>query len=95
VPHGYTDPAVVAADLAAAGLALTSTEEVTLEGVAQSAASVATGLLTGTPVSAALQARDDVQTLQATVTQKMTDRLGNGSVTAPMTATVYLAQHQA
>ncbi|MDH6455408.1 MULTISPECIES: class I SAM-dependent methyltransferase [unclassified Streptomyces] len=95
VPHGYTDPAVVAADLAAAGLALTSTEEVTLEGVAQSAASVATGLLTGTPVSAALQTRDDAQTLQATVTQKMTDRLGNGSVTAPMTATVYLAQHQA
>ncbi|MFF4056601.1 class I SAM-dependent methyltransferase [Streptomyces sp. NPDC001668] len=95
VPHGYTDPAVVAADLAAAGLTLVGSEEVTLEGAAESAASVATGLLTGTPVSAALQAREDVQGLRAAVTQRMTDRLGNGPVTASMTATVYLAQRPA
>jgi len=93
VPHGYFDPAVVAADLMAAGLTLTTAEEVTLEGVAESAASVATGFLTGTPVSAAVQDREDAQALQAAVTQKMTDRLGTGPVTAPMTATVYTA-HQ-
>ncbi|MDH6214320.1 class I SAM-dependent methyltransferase [Streptomyces pseudovenezuelae] len=93
VPHGYSDPAVVAADLAAAGLTLAAAEEVTLEGVADSAASVATGFLTGTPVSAAVQDREDAQALQAAVTQKMTDRLGSGPVTAPMTATVYTA-HQ-
>ncbi|MGW1209312.1 class I SAM-dependent methyltransferase [Streptomyces sp. NPDC002499] len=91
VPHGYSDPAVVAADLAAAGLTLAAAEEVTLEGVAESAASVATGFLTGTPVSAAVQDREDAQALRAAVTQKMTDRLGTGPVTAPMTATVYTA----
>ncbi|MFJ1969192.1 class I SAM-dependent methyltransferase [Streptomyces sp. NPDC087903] len=94
VPHGYTDPAVVAADLAAAGLTLATVEAVTLEGVAESAASVATGFLTGTPVSAAVQSRDDAQTLQAAITQKLTDCLGPGPVTAPMTATVYTAHHQ-
>ena len=91
VPHGYSDPAVVTADLTAAGLTLATAEEVTLEGVAESAGSVATGFLTGTPVSAAVQAREDAQDLQAAVTQRMTDRLGTGAVTAPMTATVYTA----
>ncbi|MFI6407323.1 class I SAM-dependent methyltransferase [Streptomyces sp. NPDC050548] len=91
VPHGYADPAVVTADLTAAGLPLAAAEEVTLEGVAESAASVATGFLTGTPVSAAVEAREDAQALRAAVTQKMTDRLGTGRVTAPMTATVYTA----
>lgn len=93
VPHGYYDPAVVTTDLMAAGLTLAGAEEVTLEGVAESAASIATGFLTGTPVNAAVQAREDAQAIQAAVTQKMTDRLGTGPVTAPMTATVYTA-HQ-
>ncbi|GAA1355320.1 class I SAM-dependent methyltransferase [Streptomyces beijiangensis] len=91
VPHGYSDPAKVAADLTAAGLTLATAEEVTLEGVAESAASVATGLLTGTPVSAVVQARDDAKALRSTVTQKMTDHFGTGPVSAPMTATVYTA----
>ncbi|MCL6667826.1 class I SAM-dependent methyltransferase [Streptomyces panaciradicis] len=95
VPHGYTDPALVASDLTAAGLSLADAEEITLDGVAESAASVATGFLNGTPVSAALQARPDAETLQAAVTRKMTDRLGPGPVTAPMTATIYTARHQA
>ncbi|MHC3469477.1 class I SAM-dependent methyltransferase [Streptomyces sp. 7R007] len=95
VPHGYTDSAVVAADLAAAGLALASAQELTLEGVAPSAASVATGLLTGTPVSAALETHADAPALRAAVIQGMTDRLGTGSVSAPMTATVYTARHPA
>lgn len=93
VPHGYSDPAVVTADLTAAGLTLAGAEEVTLEGVAESAASIATGFLTGTPVHAAVRAREDAQAIQAAVTQKMTDRLGTGPVTAPMSATVYTA-HQ-
>lgn len=91
VPHGYTDPAAVAADLAAAGLTPATTEEVTLMGTAESAASVAIGLLTGTPVSAALQGREDAPAIQAAVAQGMTERLGAGAVTAQMTATVYLA----
>jgi SAM-dependent methyltransferase len=95
VPHGYTDPDVVAADLAAAGLTLASAQEVTLDGVAESAASVATGFLTGTPVSAVVQAREDAHALNGAVTRGMTDRLGTGPVTAPMTATVYTAHHPA
>ncbi|MEV5607406.1 class I SAM-dependent methyltransferase [Streptomyces sp. NPDC052225] len=93
LPHGYSDPAVVEADLAAAGLTLVDTaEQVTLEGVAESAASVATGFFTGTPVSAALADRDDADSLRAAVTREMTDQLGTGPVTAPMTATVYTAR---
>ncbi|MFI6874981.1 class I SAM-dependent methyltransferase [Streptomyces sp. NPDC050400] len=92
VPHGYSDPDVVAADLAAAGLVLDSAEEVTLDGVAESAASVATGFLTGTPVSAAVAARGDTEAVRAAVTREMTDRLGAGPVTASMSATVYTAR---
>ncbi|WP_338703438.1 class I SAM-dependent methyltransferase [Streptomyces sp. Q6] len=92
VPHGYSDPAVVEADLAAAGLALDRAEQVTLEGVAESAASVATGFLTGTPVTAAVAARDDAGEVRDAVIQEMTNRLGTGPVRAPMTATVYTAR---
>ncbi|MDX3310896.1 class I SAM-dependent methyltransferase [Streptomyces sp. NPDC054884] len=91
VPHGYTDPDLVASDLEAAGLALDATEEVTLDAVAASAASMATGFLTGTPVSAALESHRDARTIRASVTRRMTDRLGSGPVTAAMTATVYTA----
>jgi len=92
VPHGYTDQALVAEHLKAAGLSLACTEEVTLHGVAESAASVATGFLTGTPVSATVGAREDARAIEAAVTRKMTEALGAGPVTAPMTATVYLAR---
>ncbi|MEV3858815.1 class I SAM-dependent methyltransferase [Streptomyces sp. NPDC050095] len=92
VPHGYGDPAVVAGDLAAAGLVLDTAVEVTSVGVAESAASVATGFLAGTPVSAALGARPDAGAFQAAVAREMTDLLGTGPVTAPMTATVYTAR---
>ncbi|MGY0490558.1 class I SAM-dependent methyltransferase [Streptomyces sp. WG-D5] len=92
VPHGYADPTVVAEDLAAAGLALDSAEEVTLEGVAESAPSVATGLLTGTPINAALAPRPDATDIHASVIRSMTATLGTGPVTAPMKATVYTAR---
>lgn len=95
VPHGYSDPDVVAADLEAAGLVLDAAEDVTLEGVAESAASVATGFLTGTPVSATVAARDDAEAVRAAVTREMTDRLGAGAVTARMSATVYTARPEA
>ncbi|AWT47143.1 MULTISPECIES: class I SAM-dependent methyltransferase [Streptomyces] len=94
VPHGYTDPSVVAAELTAAGLVLAEAEEVTLQGEAESAESVAVGFLTGTPVSAALQDRADAQALRVAVARRMTERLGAGRVTAPMTATVYTAHHR-
>ncbi|MFM9609349.1 class I SAM-dependent methyltransferase [Streptomyces niveiscabiei] len=94
VPHGYADPAVVAADLAAAGLSPAGAEEVRLHGVAESAASVATGFLTGTPVSATVDAREDARAIRDAVVRSMTRRLGAGPVTAPMTATVYTAHRE-
>ncbi|MFE1955252.1 class I SAM-dependent methyltransferase [Streptomyces sp. NPDC059524] len=91
IPHGYSDPHVVTEDLAAAGLALDSAVEVTLDGVAESAASVAAGFLTGTPVGVAIAGRADAEAVRAAVTRDMTEQLGSGPVTAAMTATVYTA----
>ncbi|WP_411105299.1 class I SAM-dependent methyltransferase [Streptomyces sp. cmx-4-9] len=91
VPHGYADPAAVAADLAAAGLAVAEEQELTLEGRAPSAADVATGFLAGTPVRAAVEERGGGPSAVAAVTEEMTSRLGPGPVTAPMTAYVFLA----
>ncbi|MEU2586987.1 methyltransferase domain-containing protein [Streptomyces avermitilis] len=90
-PHGYSDPAVVAADLAAAGFAVEDEQELTLQGRAASTADLATGYLTGTPVRAAVEERGDGPAVRATVIEEMTARLGPGPVTAPMTAYVFRA----
>lgn len=91
VPHGYANPAVVAADLAAAGFAVEDEQELTLQGRATSTADLATGYLTGTPVRAAVEERGDGTAVRATVIEEMTARLGPGPVTAPMTAYVFRA----
>ncbi|MFF3430401.1 class I SAM-dependent methyltransferase [Streptomyces sp. NPDC002602] len=91
VPHGYSDPAVVAADLAAAGFTVEEERELTLEGRAASAADVAIGFLTGTPVRAAVAERGDGAAVRATVIEEMTARLGAGPVAGPMTAYVFRA----
>ncbi|MFK0201769.1 class I SAM-dependent methyltransferase [Streptomyces lavendulae] len=89
VPHGYADPAVVAADLAAAGFTVEDEQELTLQGRAASTADLATGYLTGTPVRAAVEERGDGPAVLAAVIEEMTARLGPGPVTAPMTAYVF------
>ncbi|MBY8876299.1 class I SAM-dependent methyltransferase [Actinacidiphila acidipaludis] len=89
IPHGYSDPVVVTADLAAAGFTVEEEQELVLEGRAASAADVATGFLTGTPMRAAVEERGDRPEVRATVVQEMTDRLGSGPVTGPMTAYVF------
>ncbi|MGW7613153.1 class I SAM-dependent methyltransferase [Streptomyces sp. NPDC054766] len=91
IPHGYADPAVVAADLAAAGFAVEDEQELTLQGRAASTADLATGYLTGTPVRVAVEERGDGPAVRATVIEEMTARLGPGPVTAPMTAYVFRA----
>ncbi|MEV7278650.1 class I SAM-dependent methyltransferase [Streptomyces sp. NPDC093111] len=91
VPHGYADPGIVAADLAAAGLAVEDEQELTLQGRAASTADLATGYLTGTPVRAAVEEYSDGPAARATVIEEMTARLGPGPVTAPMTAYVFRA----
>lgn len=91
VPHGYADPAVTAADLAAAGFTVEDEQKLTLRGRAASIADLATGYLTGTPVRAAVEERGDEAAVRATVVEEMTSRLGPGPVTAPMTAYVFRA----
>ncbi|MFF4806022.1 class I SAM-dependent methyltransferase [Streptomyces sp. NPDC001351] len=91
VPHGYADPAVVVADLTAAGFAVEEEQELTLQGRAGSTADLATGYLTGTPVRAAVEERGDGPAVRATVIEEMTARLGPGPITAPMTAYVFRA----
>ncbi|MCB5178223.1 class I SAM-dependent methyltransferase [Streptomyces antimicrobicus] len=91
VPHGYADPAVVAADLAAAGFTVEDEQELTLQGRAASTADLAVGYLTGTPVRAAVEERGDGPAVRAAVTEEMQARLGPGPVTAPMTAYVFRA----
>jgi SAM-dependent methyltransferase len=91
VPHGYADPDAVIADLRAAGMASVVFESSTLEGRAASAADLAWGYCTGTPLRAELQARGDLQQAVAAVAAAMEDELGSGAVTGTMAAHVFEA----
>jgi SAM-dependent methyltransferase len=86
VPHGYTDLRLIAADLIAGGLESVSIETVTLTGHADSAAAVAVGFCTGTPLRLDIEARADLAATTAIVKDEMTARLGTGPVTGRMTA---------
>jgi SAM-dependent methyltransferase len=92
VPHGYSNPDQAVADVAAGGLECVSAESVTLAGRADSAAGVATGFCTGTPLRMAIESRGDLAAATAVVSQEMTARLGDGPVTAAMTAYVVEAR---
>ena len=92
VPHGYFDLDRVVADLAAGGLGDLSTETVTLDGHADSAAGVAAGFCTGTPLRIEMAARGDLAAGTRAVAAEMTALLGDGPVTAPMTAHVVEAR---
>ncbi len=95
VPHGYPDLDQITADLAAGGLACFSAETVTLEGHAASAADIAIGFCTGTPLRMAIESRGDLAATTAVVSAEMTKLLGPGPVTARMTAYVIEARPQA
>src|SRR5262249_28368990 len=71
VPHGYCDLDQVAADLAAGGLECASATPVTLVGHAASAADVAAGFCTGTPLRAAIEARGDLAACTALLADQM------------------------
>ena len=92
VPHGYFDRDRVIADLAAGGLGDLSTETVTLDGHADSAAGVAAGFCTGTPLRIEMAARGDLAAGTRAVAAEMKALLGDGPVTAPMTAYVVEAR---
>lgn len=92
VPHGYPDVEQVTADLEAGGLTRVSVETITLEGQAGSAADIATGFCTGTPLRMAIESRGDLADSTAVVSEEMTKLLGAGPVTAHMTAYVVEAR---
>lgn len=94
-PHGYADVVVVVADLTAGGLEQISSESVTLYGSARSAADIAEGYCTGTPLRMEIEARADLKVATAAVKHQMTARLGSGAVTAAMTAHVFEARRPA
>ncbi len=86
VPHGYPDVGQVTADLSAGGLAVISAQTVTLTGHAASAADIATGFCTGTPLRMAMESRGDLAEATAVVAAEMTALMGAGPVSAEMTA---------
>jgi SAM-dependent methyltransferase len=91
VPHGYADPEVVLGHLREAGYVVDLLETVTLEGHAASAAEVATGFCTGTPLRGELLVRGDLDATTRRMRTEMTALLGDGPVSARMSAHVVLA----
>jgi ubiquinone/menaquinone biosynthesis C-methylase UbiE len=88
VPHGYPDPAVVVSDIRSAGFEEVSLETITLRSPPASAADVAVGFCTGTPLRAAIEARADLASTTEQVADVMQGLLGTDPVTARMTAHV-------
>ncbi len=88
IPHGYADVETIAADVRAGGLDPVVVETVELVGHADSAAQVALGYCTGTPVRAEIAARGDVATVAAAVAAELTALLGEGPVEGRMRAHV-------
>jgi hypothetical protein len=88
VPHGYSDVEVLVSDLRAGGLHGAETTTVTLEGRAESAADLATGYCTGTPLRAQIEARADLGATTTAVGEAMTAELGEGPVVGSMSAVV-------
>jgi len=84
VPHGYTDPDRMRADVEAAGLRFKGVVRNVLVGASPSAATLAEGYCLGTPLRFELQQRGDLADLVPLVTAAMTRRLGEGRVEARM-----------
>lgn len=86
VPHGYADLELVEAEVSAAGLQVVSAETVVVEGSADSAAALAAGFCTGTPLRAEIEARGDLTQLTKVITGELEGRLGAGPIHAPLAA---------
>jgi ubiquinone/menaquinone biosynthesis C-methylase UbiE len=91
VPHGYHDPARIAADLASGGFEDVRIETVALECVGRSAAGLAHGYCRGTPLRAEIEARGDLDSAQVAVAAALQERFGRGQVVGRMAALVVSA----
>ena len=88
VPHGYTDPGRIVADLTAGGLVPGDCERVVLPTRAPSAGSLAEGFALGTPLRFALQERGELEELVPALAAAMTAQLGEGPVSGELAAWV-------
>ena len=86
VPHGYADVDVIATDLRASGLRCTAIDTVALESHAASAADLAVGYCTGTPLRSEIEQRGDLDVVTGLVTREMEALLGAGAVSGTMSA---------
>jgi SAM-dependent methyltransferase len=91
VPHGYADPQVLTSDVRAAGFCDIEVETITLVSPPTTAADIAAGFCTGTPLRAAIEARGDLAELTERVADALRRELGSGQLTGRMTAHVLQA----
>lgn len=92
IVHGYGDPHRIRADLKAGGLEPVSVQEVTLQGGTPSASEIVRGYGLGTPLTAELQARGDLQPVLDAITATLERRFGAGPIVGRMTALVIVAR---
>ncbi len=92
VPHGYTDPDQIAADVSAGGLRPVSVERVVLRGRSPSARAIAEGFCLGTPLRFALEERGSLGGLAESLGDEMVARLGEGPLDGDLTAFVVTAE---
>jgi len=92
VPHGYHDLDRVVADVRAGGFDAVEVTAVTVTGHARSAADIAAGYCTGTPLRAGIASRGDLAATTALVEESVVARLGTGPIAAEMTAHVVEAR---
>lgn len=95
VPHGYADPDEVVADLGAAGLVPAPPVLLVVEGHSPSAATLAEGYCTGTPLRAELEARGaSPSEVIGPLAAELEAELGSGPITASMAAWLFEAAHR-
>ncbi|MDX6223527.1 MAG: hypothetical protein QOD91_2581 [Frankiales bacterium] len=92
VPHGYSDPEQIRADLLAGGLEAVSIDRLVLPGTAASAGTVAEGFALGSPLRFALQERGRLDELTDRLAEEMTALLGEGPLEEVNTAWVVVAR---
>ena len=93
IPHGYHDPDQVTADLVAGGFDDVAVDTITLEG-SSTAHDLAVGFCTGTPMRPTLEAGGDLAGTVEAVHGALVRELGDGVVTARMTAHVAEARNR-
>jgi SAM-dependent methyltransferase len=92
IPHGYHDLDRIVDDVRAGGFGAVEVETVTVTGQTPSAADLAVGYCTGTPLRAGIASRGDLAAATALIAEVATAELGTGPVAAQMTAHVVTAR---